>query len=89
MAILLNILLQVDRMMDGWGIWMIIMVIFWLLIVILIITMIWFLVRRAGNLGQDSSQESALDILRKRYARGEIDEEQYRRMKEELADRNH
>ncbi|MEX0772783.1 MAG: SHOCT domain-containing protein [Balneolales bacterium] len=79
--------LQVDQIMDNWEWSMILMIIFWVLMLLLLVTMIWFLVRKGGDTGKSSSNESALDILHKRYARGEIDDEHYRRMKKELAGR--
>lgn len=77
-----------QHMMDGWGggFGFGLMVFFWLLILGLIGTLIWFLIRKGSNSPSDSSRESPLEILKKRYARGEIDEEQYRRMKNEIID---
>lgn len=60
----------------GFGMWL-----FWLAVLGLI-----FLVIKAimGPGSSQSSGESPLDILKKRYANGEIDEEEYRRRKTEL-----
>lgn len=86
-----SIFLQMNgpqHIMDGWGggFGMGLMVFFWLLVLGLIVTLIWFLIRKGSESRTDSSGESSLEILKKRYARGEIDEEQYRRMKKEITD---
>jgi putative membrane protein len=66
-------------MMDGWGmtlggwIWMLV----WVGALLL---MVWLLV--AG--GRSERREDPLDILRARYARGEIDEAEYRHARELL-----
>jgi len=74
-----------QHMMDGWGgFGMTFMIIFWVLIVALIITLIWFLVQK-GSSNNKPSNESALDILKKRYSRGEIDEEEYQRIKKQIS----
>jgi putative membrane protein len=63
----------------GWG-----MPFFGLFFWILIIAGIVFLVRWMMGNQQDSAQESALAILKKRYARGELNRETYERMKKDL-----
>lgn len=66
--------------MMGWG-WggMLIGI---LVIVLLVYLVVRFLGESAGKTRDDKN--GALEILRKRYARGEISEEEYRRMKDEL-----
>ncbi|WP_445664680.1 SHOCT domain-containing protein [Fodinibius sp. AD559] len=85
-----SILLQMNgpqHMMDGWGGFGIgLMMVFWLLVLGLIVTLIWFLVRKGGESPTSHTGESSLEILKKRYARGEIDEDQYRRMKDEITE---
>jgi putative membrane protein len=59
--------------------------IFWLVVLILII---WFIVNQLNKGKQDSQtsgQESAMDILKKRFAKGEITKEQYEQMKKDLS----
>lgn len=59
--------------------------IFW----ILLIAGIFFLIQNMmkGNSDNSSSdKETPLDILKKRYARGEIEEEEYERRRKELED---
>jgi putative membrane protein len=67
----------------GWGF----MGIGWLFFLILIGVVVWLAVsssRRDGGPRAGDSRESAEEILKKRYARGEIDQETYRRMRDEL-----
>lgn len=68
----------------GWmsgGMWFF-PVLFWALIIAGAV----FLFRRGAdqNRGGSTNAESALDILKKRYAKGEIDEETFKRMKQEI-----
>jgi putative membrane protein len=78
-------------MMDGWGMgWfgMIFNVAFWILILVGLV----FLIRWLVNAGRDRSDRGYgggsryLDILKERYARGEIDKQQYESMKKDLLD---
>lgn len=70
-----------DYMFGGmWFTW-----IFWLVVLILII---WFIVNQLNKDKQDSQsdiQESPIEILKKRYAKGEITKEQYEQMKKDLS----
>lgn len=59
--------------------------IFWLLLIFLIV---WFVVTQIKKGKQDSqsiSQESPMDILKKRYAKGEITKKQFEQMKKDLS----
>lgn len=51
-------------------------------VIILIIALIGFTVYYFINKGKIQGEESALDILKKRYAKGEITREEYEKMKE-------
>lgn len=76
-----------QHMMEGGsGFGMIFMGLIWLLVIGLIGTLIWFLIRKGNQSLTDTSGESSLEILKKRYARGNIDEEQYHRIKKEITD---
>lgn len=71
--------------MSGGG-WLIsiLMIIFWLLFIAGIVVLAIRLVNRyrvSGSIGR----ETALDILNKRYARGEISREEYERMKQDIS----
>jgi len=55
-----------------------------LIIVILIITGIFLLIRYSKKEQQRFSSNRSLEILQERFAKGEIDEDEYRRRKEVL-----
>ncbi len=66
----------------GWGMgfgW-IYMIVFWALVALGIV----YIVKLIAERGTKSGQDSALDILQKRYAKGEITKEEYEKMKEDL-----
>ena len=64
---------------SGMGFGVIIMVLFWGAIIWLVISLI-----NAGTKKSEETPESALTLLKKRYARGEITREQYLEMEKEL-----
>jgi putative membrane protein len=73
----------------GWGMmgWFgpIMMLVFWAVIVIAVIFFIrWLLVSSRGGISP-RGEDSALEILRKRYARGEIKKEEFEQMKKDLS----
>jgi putative membrane protein len=69
----------------GWGwLMMLFLVIFWLLLVGGVIWLIIWLVKKTDQ-QRTGGQEQPLDILKRRYARGEINQEEYERMKQELS----
>ena len=51
---------------------------------ILILVVIWIMIANQRNRAGHRENRSALDILKDRYARGEIDREQYEEMKKDL-----
>ncbi len=56
--------------------------IFWLIIFVVLILIVVKLFQ--GQQSSTGSTENALDILNKRYARGEITKEEYEQMKKDL-----
>ena len=72
----------------GWGIlaWFgpILMIIFWIAIILAIIFLIRWLVVSARGSHSCKSEDSALEILKKRYARGEISKEEFEEKKKDL-----
>lgn len=69
-------------MMGGFG-WMWLMPFFWILVLGLIIWAIVAAVSRPTESG-GSSEDSALEILKRRYARGEINKEEFEAKKKDL-----
>ena len=57
---------------------------FWLVLIVLIVVVVKALTGGTSSPGNSSAQESPLDILRKRFARGEIDKEEFERRRREL-----
>lgn len=67
--------------MGGWGgLWM---ALFWILVLVGLVAAVRWVLGPRGRGGVPHG-ESALDILKKRYARGELSREEYERMKREL-----
>jgi len=57
----------------------------WLILLVLVGVVIYFLLQASKPKGPDASViETPLDILKKRYAKGEIDKEEFDRMKKDL-----
>lgn len=57
----------------------------WLVIIILVGILVYFLVRSPRSiLSASCSEETPLQILKKRYAKGEISKEQYEQMRKDL-----
>lgn len=61
------------------------MMLIWIAVIGGIVWLIVYLVRRPGTGSGITSTESALDILNKRYARGEISKDDNERMKREIS----
>ena len=67
----------------GWGMgfgW-IFMILFWAVVILGIVYIVQAISRRTRQSGPD---ETPLDILKKRYAKGEISKEEFERMKDDL-----
>lgn len=57
--------------------------IFWLVAIVVLVVAVKALTN-GGSQTDEMKQYSALDILKKRYASGEIDEEEFKRRRKEL-----
>lgn len=68
-----------------WGVWgigmMLMMFLFWILVIVGLVVAIRWLIGK----GKTPRSDSALDILRERYARGEINKEEFEARKKDLS----
>jgi putative membrane protein len=69
----------------GMGPWMVIAAIFWILLAIGVVLLTVWAVQRFRTGSGHKTEESALDILKKRYARGEISREEYEEKKRDIS----
>jgi putative membrane protein len=80
--------MECATMMDGLGmmLWMFFSFLFGLFILVLLVLGAVHLARRMWGYRSESTEhrESALDILKKRYARGEINREEFERIRKEI-----
>lgn len=69
----------------GWtmgGMWLL-SILFWILIIAGVVLIVRWMTERYSQ-GKISAAESPLDILKKRYARGEIDRETFEKMRRDI-----
>jgi len=72
-----------EEMMWGFGGWF--MMIFWIAVIVGIVFLVKWLVQQGRMGGQPpQKEETPLDILKKRYARGEIDKEEFGQKKKDI-----
>jgi putative membrane protein len=73
-------------MMGGWGavslVWSAAALIFWLLIIVGAVLLAMWALRQAGP--KEPASRWPLDILKERYARGELNREQFEQMRRDL-----
>jgi len=75
-------------MSGDWGIWMLLQALIWIGLLVAIALGIIVLVRgRRTDNSPDQPRSSALDQLDERYARGEIDREEYLQRKQDISER--
>ena len=71
----------------GWGAWLamgVSMVLFWGLVVLGIVALVRYIARDAGRVGSGVERISPEEVLAQRFARGEIDEDEYHQRLEAL-----
>ncbi|MBI5420551.1 MAG: SHOCT domain-containing protein [Deltaproteobacteria bacterium] len=69
----------------GMGLWMALAMISWLVLVVGVVLLAVWVVRKFATGAGEKAEESPLDILKKRYARGEISREEYEEKKRDIS----
>ena len=75
-------------MMGGWGMgWfgIIFMLIFWVMVIVGLVSLIKWLIQTASRDKSEANGGRVLDILKERYARGEIDKRKFKEMRKDLS----
>jgi putative membrane protein len=65
----------------GFGLGWFTMIIFWALLILVIVYLVKII---AGSPKKGDKEETAIDILKKRYAKGEISKEEFDKIKDDL-----
>ncbi len=68
----------------GYGLGWVFMILFWLVVILAVGALLKWLVGTSSRTGSPR-EKTALDILQERYARGEIDRDEYERKRHDLA----
>lgn len=71
-------------MTGGYGYGGIFMILWWVLIIVGIAALVKWMLTSSGAVSRTGSDSKALDILKERYARGEIDEQEFQKRKRDL-----
>ena len=71
-------------MAGGFGFGGIFMILWWVLIIVGIVVLVKWLVTSSGTTGRSGGDDKALELLKERYARGEIDEQEFQKRKRDL-----
>lgn len=67
--------------------WMLFGLIFWIFIVVCVVLLVLWLIGKSGKWIHFHREESALEILKKRYVLGEISKEDYEEMKKDIEEK--
>lgn len=69
----------------NWGFGFIFMILFWIILIIGVVLLIrWLILQAKGESSYGVKEDSALEILKKRYAKGEISKEEFEEKKKDL-----
>ena len=73
-------------MAGGFGFSGIFMILWWVLIIVGVVALVRWVATSSGVEGRSGGDSKALDILKQRYARGEIDEQEFQKRKRDLTE---
>lgn len=71
--------------MGGWGFGGIFMLLFWGLVIFGVVAIVKWLIDGSGERRESASAKTPLQIVEERYARGEIDREEFEQKKRDLS----
>ncbi len=72
-------------MVGGFGFGGIFMVLWWIILIVGVVALVrWLATSSHGTEGQGGGHRQPLDILKERYARGEINEQEFQKIKRDL-----
>lgn len=71
--------------MPGGMVWMMIGAFFWVILVVGLVLLVVWVIKTPGKNVRSETEETPLDILKKRYARGEITRSEYEEMKRDIS----
>ena len=77
-------MMSYGMMGGGMGIWMIFGMVFWIVLIAGIVLLVIWAVQRTARGETSRSEDSALKILKKRYALGEISKEEFEEKKRDI-----
>jgi putative membrane protein len=77
-------MMNYGMMSGGMGIWIFFGLIFWIVLIAGIVLLVIWVVQRAAGGETSRIGESSLEILKKRYARGEISKEEFEEKKRDI-----
>ena len=69
----------------GWGFGPVFMIVFWVLLILAVVVVVKWVVSQGSRGSGPPETESALEILKKRYARGEITKDQFEQIKKDIS----
>ena len=64
--------------------WMLLGLVFWIFVIVCAVLLVLWIIGRSGRGKRGKEEDSAMEILNRRYARGEITREQYHEIKKDL-----
>ncbi len=73
-----------DGMMGGWWGFGLLWMLFWIALLVLVVVAIWRLLQGRPGGATDSREESPMEILKRRYAQGEINREEFEAKRRDL-----